>query len=458
VTNPAVQKALLESSSNYKVSPSSSSKIRVKPITVAGSKKSLFDGLEEHDASLEDSFSLKTNPKRLIIKPKSASKPSNDESAIFNRSAIDEPNITDKRNESMTESFSNQIPLTQPQNNELDNDRRVSWLRTAPSQGIRQRSSKVRDSGADTTLNQIVGSANRETENIQQQLDNSQILSSTMNDTFRSENDMNQSEIDESIIESNEPHPTGIILRRAGYYTIPSLDELAELMDKEGRCVVPYFTVGRKGYGNVYFDEEIDVAGLNLDEICFLRNKEIVLYPDDDNKPPVGEGLNRKAQVTLDSIWPRDATTRELIKDVDRLEAMDYEAKLRRNCAKRGATFLEYRPETGSCVFKVKHFSKYTLDDSDDEDDNEPRADPKKAKIVAPVQNNGKLLLDKGKENQPIQNNETFNKSKPIDTTFFLGQHMGQRGFQQTCKLNELGNLCEIINIFYLNSSYSRRR
>lgn len=429
-TNPAAQKAFLESGNSFKVSPHAGSKIKVKPINAVASKKSLFDGLEEYDASLDESFSLKTNPKRLIIKPRvslNVSKPNNDEQSVsmFNKTHED-PRIATKENETPNSSFRNQIPLVQPAVDEEDSDRRVSWLRTAPSQGIRPRP-KLREAGGDTTYSQIIqGGPNKEQEVVQSQPES---LSNSLNETFRSNDDVH-SEVDLSIISgSSEPHPTGIVLRRAGYYTIPSLDEITEFMDTEGRCVIPNFTIGRRGYGNVFFDEEMDVSGLNLDEICHFRNKEIILYQDDDNKPPIGEGLNRKAQVTLDQIWPYDKTTHEPIKDPERLEALGYEAKLRRICEKRGTRFLEYRAESGSCVFKVDHFSKYTLSDSDDDGEGEPRADPKKAKLIA----NGKKP-ENGKEVSGIMPpSEGMVRLRQHEPTYYLGQHIGQRSFQP-CK------------------------
>jgi len=72
-----------------------------------------------------------------------------------------------------------------------------------------------------------------------------------------------------------DAHPTGIVCNRVGYYTIPSLDELTGLLTDAGTCIVENFTVGREGYGNVFFPDSFDVAGLNLDDIgqCFNRKR-----------------------------------------------------------------------------------------------------------------------------------------------------------------------------------------
>jgi nuclear pore complex protein Nup98-Nup96 len=203
------------------------------------------------------------------------------------------------------------------------------------------------------------------------------------NNSSTSSDDSVEADEPDAVMEGQDSHPTGIVLRRVGYYTIPSLDDLIYHMSDDGSCVVDNFTVGREGYGNVFFPDSFDVADLNLDEIVHFRYREIMLYPDDERKPPVGCGLNRRAQVTLDRVWPMDKRTHNPITDPERLNQMDYDRKLRRVCAKLQTRFLEYRPETGSWVFKVRHFSRYGLSDSDEEDI--PVSDVKTFKLTMPL-------------------------------------------------------------------------
>ena len=77
------------------------------------------------------------------------------------------------------------------------------------------------------------------------------------------------------------------------------------------------------------------------------------MYPDDTHKPPVGQGLNKPARVTLEQSWPVCKTTHQPITDPERLEKMNYVEKLRRSTAKIGGIFVDYDNETGTCVFEV---------------------------------------------------------------------------------------------------------
>lgn len=344
----------------------------------------MFGGLEEFDKSVEDSFSLKPNAKRLIIKKDGNSTLNTSRSSL---------NISQQQENIPPQSANTSIDQGSSKFGEPDqgavNPRRVSWLRSnldkIPQQGRP-------DSAANNTIHELVtkSKADKNVASGSGATDASSTIlpgkssvrfsASMPNDSLLSSRSfLDETSADLSLIEG-EPHPTGITLKRAGYYTIPSLDDMLGYLSEDGSCVVPNFTIGRKGYGCVYFDEPIDVSGLNLDELVHFRHKEVVIYPDDDNKPPVGTELNRKAQITLDQVWPHDKTLHEPIKDKERLEMLNFEGKLRSVCDKHDTKFLEYRPETGSWVFKVDHFSKYGLSDSDDD---ETPVDPKKAKLAA---------------------------------------------------------------------------
>ncbi|XP_055923020.1 nuclear pore complex protein Nup98-Nup96 [Eupeodes corollae] len=418
-TNPVAQKAILESTgSQFKISakPSSNS-IKIKPVGSALTKKALFEGLEEFDSSVE-TFSLKPNAKRLVIKPK-PSTPNTSLSGVSGTPQSAKPSViapssatSSNANQRNNESFSGEIPQENipPSNKDADTSRRESWLHPNNLEKVRQQNVHHKaDAVLNNTLTELVPrksselpfGTTEEAGNVSRKdssLSKTVSYNETVSESYISNRSYTEDRNDDSVYLSSEPHPTGIVLRRVGYYTIPSLDDLKSYLAEDGSCVVPNFTIGREGYGNVYFNKEMDVAGLNLDEIVHFRNKEVIIYPDDDNKPPIGSGLNREAQITLDQVWPHDKTKHEPIKDPQRLAEMDYELRLRRVCDKNDIRFIEYRPETGSWVFKVKHFSKYGINDSDEEDD--IPTDPKKAKMNIKEGDPGAFKNGKSGENQ----------------------------------------------------------
>ncbi|XP_043467804.1 nuclear pore complex protein Nup98-Nup96 [Leptopilina heterotoma] len=382
-------------SPQYKVTATNSSpKIKAKVVTAGHlSKKSLFEGLEEEDPSLLEAFQPRPNAKRLVLRPKSTIVTQVEENSLNGTAE----NLASPRN-----GDSPQIELPNKENeNQSGGNRRLSSDRRSSTSWLK---STIPRKKTEDDLD-VPQSPFRGTDIQEETLDNTvvELRSSSQNKQFVSlfmKNSPLNVSLQEKSIESVERDSeserelddtplTGQVeitrlcqvkLQRVGYYTIPPLDKLDDYVCGE-TCIVPNFTVGRKGYGNVYFPESFDIFGLNLDEIVHFRHKEVIIYPDDDKKPAIGQDLNRKAQVTLDRVWPHDKTRHEPITDPHRLQEMNYEGKLRRVSAKHDTRFLEYRPETGSWVFKVDHFSKYGLSDSDDDDEEVQNSEAKKLKM-----------------------------------------------------------------------------
>lgn len=143
---------------------------------------------------------------------------------------------------------------------------------------------------------------------------------------------------------------------RAGYYTVPS----HAIPDGGGNCFVQDLTVGRVGHGRIVFPGATDVAGLRFDETVFIGRKQVEVYPEGAAKPhPDRQVLNKRAVVSLEKVWPGD--------------------QLRDACDEWGARFVDWSPESGLFVFEVDHFSKYGLDDSDED---EKPGDVKKLKTL----------------------------------------------------------------------------
>ncbi|XP_076969861.1 nuclear pore complex protein Nup98-Nup96 isoform X1 [Tamandua tetradactyla] len=374
-TNPAAQKALT-TPTHYKLTPRPATRVRPKALQTTGTAKShLFDGLDDDEPSLANgAFMPKKSIKKLVLKNLNNSNlfspvnndtedlaspseyPENGERFNFLSKPVDENHQQDGDDDTLVSRFyTNPVAKPIPQ--------------TPESAGNKHNNS----SSVDDTIVAL---------NMRVALRNG-VEGSSEETSFHDES--LQDEREEVENNTYHMHPAGIVLTKIGYYTIPSMDDLAKITNEKGECIVSDFTIGRKGYGSIYFEGDVNLTNLNLDDIVHIRRKEVIVYLDDNQKPPVGEGLNRKAEVTLDGVWPTDKTSRCLIKSPDRLADINYEGRLEAVSRKQGAQFKEYRPETGSWVFKVSHFSKYGLQDSDEEEEERPSKTSTKKLKTAPV-------------------------------------------------------------------------
>ncbi|XP_009996804.1 PREDICTED: nuclear pore complex protein Nup98-Nup96 [Chaetura pelagica] len=410
-TNPAAQKALT-TPTHYKLTPRPATRVRPKALQSAGSAKSqLFDGLDDDEPSLSNgAFMPKKSIKKLVLK---------------NLNSTNLFSLVNRENED----------LASPSEYPEDGDR--FFLSVPPEENHRQDGEREEEEDPHEVTrfytNRIAKPIPQTPENPGQRHQNSMddtIAALNMRAALRNglegssedasfQDDSLQDEREEEPETVHHLHPAGIVLTRAGYYTIPSMEELARLTSDRSECVVTDFTIGRKGYGSIYFEGEVNLTNLNLDDIVHIRRKEVIVYPDDERKPPIGEGLNRRAEVTLDGVWPTDKTSRCLIKSPERLAEMNYEGRLEAVSRRQGARFKEYRPETGSWVFKVAHFSKYGLQDSDEEEEEHPsKVDTKKLKTT-PAPPPGHLLPQQitlnGKPTPPSQTPEVEQLGRVVE-------------------------------------------
>ncbi|KAJ8342308.1 hypothetical protein SKAU_G00322360 [Synaphobranchus kaupii] len=410
-TNPAAQKALT-TPTHYKLTPRPATRVRPKALSSSGSSKSqLFDGLDDDEPSLTNgSFMPRKSIKKLVLKN-------------LNSSSLYSP--VSREAEDLAS------PAEYPENGLSGS---LEEPRAQEDDGEAERAEEDLEEVSKCYTNPIAKPIPHPAEGRQSR--QSLVLQDTMTElNVRPSAASNGLELssedaslaDDSAQEEQEPdappppqHPAGIVLCRVGYYTIPPMDDLGRMLNENGDCLVENFTVGRKGYGSIFFPGEVNLTDLNLDEIVHFRRKEVIVYPDDKAKPPVGDGLNRRAEVTLDGVWPNDKTTCTQIKTPERLTEMNYEGRLENACRKQGARFLEYRPETGSWVFEVAHFSKYGLQDSDEDDEPLPvKTDLKKLKTAAAVPPSQQQVALNGKPTPQPQSSavlELLSRASEVDS------------------------------------------
>ncbi|KAI8928986.1 nuclear protein 96-domain-containing protein [Entophlyctis helioformis] len=163
--------------------------------------------------------------------------------------------------------------------------------------------------------------------------------------------------------------------KQSEYIMSPSINELLLLSDEELRHV-SNFKITRPSVGSVHFLKPVDLlhssigsrAGIQAipGTIVTIEPKVCTVYPDEDDKAPVGSGLNVPAEIELHRCWSIDkATRRPIIDESDPRHDRHYK-KLE---SMPDTHFMGFNNQTGTWCFRVDHFSRYGLVDDDDEDD-----------------------------------------------------------------------------------------
>lgn len=198
-------------------------------------------------------------------------------------------------------------------------------------------------------------------------------------DTRRNNKDSSRFEFSPSVPTTNEPIKSTLkqpvkpeFNVPPGYWCVPSLHTLSQ-MSVEHLSRVNNFTIGRKGYGQIRYDMPVDLSDFQgkwddlMGKTIEFRGNIVVVYGnvEEENKPAPGNGLNVPATVTSEACYPKDAKTKQIIKDPEYSGLDSYVNKLK-NIA--GMTFLNYEPVNGTFTFKVQHFSIWGIIDEDNED------------------------------------------------------------------------------------------
>lgn len=164
------------------------------------------------------------------------------------------------------------------------------------------------------------------------------------------------------------------------YWTTPTVKQLQN-MSRQQLQNIGLFTVGRHNIGQVEFgrDGGVDLSTVPLERVCGeivrLEYRHCTVYGDDQEKPPMGEGLNVPSTIRLEQSWPRSSRSSSATPQSQQAITRGIEKHRRGLASVKDTTFVDYDPNTGVWTFNVEHFTTYGFDESDDEDDFEDGTD-----------------------------------------------------------------------------------
>lgn len=154
-------------------------------------------------------------------------------------------------------------------------------------------------------------------------------------------------------------HATARALKHGEYYTKPSLETLQKL-PASALHAVEDLVVGRVGYGEVAFQEPVDLTTISsvedlLGGIVVLEDRNASVYAGDyeEDKPAPGQGLNVPAVITLEHCHPLDKATRKPIKDPDHPRLVQHIKRLK---SLEDTNFIDFDVAEGRWTFRVVGF------------------------------------------------------------------------------------------------------
>lgn len=99
---------------------------------------------------------------------------------------------------------------------------------------------------------------------------------------------------------------------------------------------------------------ETDVRKLDLDSAVQFNHREVIVYMDERRKPPVGQGLNKPAEITLLNVRCISRSTGKVYTNGPMVNK--YRDILIKKTVEQGAEFVSYDPVEGQWKFTLSHF------------------------------------------------------------------------------------------------------
>ena len=125
---------------------------------------------------------------------------------------------------------------------------------------------------------------------------------------------------------------------------------LRMLLEEKGEkalAQIEDFVVTRKNFGSVRWLEPVDVRGLEIDRVVRIERGVIYVYHEDSGvpSPPPGEGLKKRAEVTLYECRPK--------KEGEAARAK-FEDRILKQTRRMGGELQEYDVNTGVWRFTLQ--------------------------------------------------------------------------------------------------------